>query len=48
MKAVQERAGHAKMGTTFDVYCHALPEEDQEVIVYSEEMCERTTENSIN
>ncbi|MFD2133785.1 hypothetical protein ACFSKI_21470 [Pseudogracilibacillus auburnensis] len=43
MKAVQERAGHAKMGTTFDIYGHALPEEDQEAIVYTEEMFGKTT-----
>lgn len=29
-KAVQERAGHARIGTTFDIYGHALPEEEQE------------------
>ncbi|MBM7679673.1 tyrosine-type recombinase/integrase [Gracilibacillus alcaliphilus] len=38
LKKVQDRAGHAKMGTTFDIYGHSLPEEDFEAAGYVEEM----------
>lgn len=37
-KLVQERAGHARIGTTFDIYGHALPEEDQEAASFIENM----------
>lgn len=45
LKAVQERAGHAKMGTTFDIYGHTLPEEDIEAALYSSEIFQKTDGN---
>lgn len=30
MKAIQERAGHSKIGTTMDIYAHLLKDKDQE------------------
>lgn len=44
LKAVQERAGHSKMGTTFDIYGHALPEEDLEAATYSSDLFQKTDE----
>lgn len=37
-KAVQERAGHARIDTTFDFYGHVLPEEDLEAANYMGEI----------
>ncbi len=37
-KAVQERAGHTRIGTTFDFYGHVLQEEDREGALHFEEM----------
>lgn len=37
-KAVQKRAGHARIGTTFDIYGHTLIEEDREAASQFDEM----------
>ncbi|MEH7236792.1 tyrosine-type recombinase/integrase [Bacillus sp. JJ1562] len=39
-KAVQKRAGHARIGTTFDIYGHTLIEEDREAASQFDEMFE--------
>lgn len=41
-KAVQKRAGHARIGTTFDIYGHTLVEEDKEAASRFDELFKKT------
>lgn len=43
-KAVQERAGHTRIDTTFDFYGHVLPEENLEAVNYLSDIFENTAE----